>query len=209
MKRALAPILEHKFEFLAVVFVAMVIIYGIATVFDVIPREDTTTQPTSSINEDTKPEEDQRETFIPRTLLIDKLGKKLIVNNPDETRIAVLDEALLSGVVRYPTSAVLNENGTVLIFGHSSYLAVVKNQNFRAFNGINTLAWGDLIRVQSDDSEFVYRVDRVYQLKATADSIPIQWDTKKLVLVTCNSFGTKEDRHIVEASFIDEYPIAQ
>ncbi|OGG61183.1 hypothetical protein A3C87_03475 [Candidatus Kaiserbacteria bacterium RIFCSPHIGHO2_02_FULL_49_34] len=139
----------------------------------------------------------------PNQIIIDKFKKTLTVNNPTTSDIATLDNSLLTGVARYPSSATMNDDGTMLIFGHSSHLAVVKNMNFRAFNDIEDLLWGDTIRVRSDDYEYVYRVDRVYQLKATADSIPMEQGIKKLVLVTCNTFGAKEDRYIVEASFVD------
>ena len=38
------------------------------------------------------------------------------VANPTSTNVEVLDQALLKGAVRYPTSAELGVNGTVLIF---------------------------------------------------------------------------------------------
>lgn len=144
---------------------------------------------------------------LPTKIFFDSLDREVAVLNPASASVAALDNALLSGVVRHPESADLSENGTMFLFGHSSYLPVVHNKNFQAFNGVQNLKWGDTIRVQSADNEYVYRVDRVYQVKASAAEIDIEYGKAKLTLVTCNSFGSKDDRHVVEATLIDSYAI--
>ncbi|MEZ4200358.1 MAG: hypothetical protein R3B69_02055 [Candidatus Paceibacterota bacterium] len=53
---------------------------------------------------------------------ISALGRTVPVLNPASRSVAVLDEALLSGVVRHPDSADFSEPGNILILGHSSYL---------------------------------------------------------------------------------------
>ncbi len=210
----MTPIMTHKREFLFWIFVFMAAIYGVLSAIDFIPNERPLSYVASGAAEtvtDVTPPYETAEpatnTFsgdaTPNQIIIDKFEKTLTVNNPTGSDITTLDNSLLTGVARYPSSATMNEDGTMLLFGHSSHLAVVKNMNFRAFNDIEDLVWGDTIRVRSDDYEYVYRVDRVYQLKATADSIPMESGIKKLVLVTCNNFGAKEDRYIVEASFVD------
>ena len=219
MKNAFILALRHALEFLIWVFIAMFTLYGILSFFDIVPNTrpldmlfpavaTTTPVATPAQHEPVAPAPTPKDG-TPSRLIIDKLEKTLPINNPESTDLTVLDNSLLTGVARYPGSATMKDDGTMLIFGHSSYLAVVHNQNFRAFNGIQSLVWGDLIRIQSDDYEYVYRVDQVTKLKATADSIPLQHTVKQLVLVTCNTFGAKEDRYIVEASFVDSYPIQQ
>lgn len=227
MKNAFSTVIRRAPEFLLWTFVAMFTLYGILSFFDFVPNQRVldflfppSAQETTLNRRANPPTEDENTTPVtpaaavhissdatPSQLIIDKLGKTLPINNPATTDLATLDNSLLTGVSRYPESATMKEDGTMLIFGHSSYLAVVHNQNFRAFNGIQSLVWGDLIRVRSDDTEYVYRVENVYQLKATADSIPIEHTTKQLVLVTCNTFGAKEDRYVVEATFVDSYPL--
>lgn len=125
------------------------------------------------------------------------------VNNPQSTDIDVLNTSLLTGASRYPTSALLGEEGTVLLFGHSSYLPVVHNQNFKAFNGIQNLKEGDTVSVYSADREYRYTVTSVKLMSATTDEIELPPSGKHLALVTCDSFGLKSDRFVVRADFVE------
>ena len=152
------------------------------------------------------PEADATDT-TPNRIIIDALNKEVPVLNPQSRAVADLDAALLDGVVRHPDSADFAREGNMLILGHSSYLPNVLNRNFQAFNGIQELTWGDLIRLQSDDMEYVYRVDRVYQALASEVVVEHRWGTPMLTLATCDSFGSKEDRFIVEASLISSQPL--
>lgn len=145
---------------------------------------------------------------LPDRIFIKKLDKEIKVLNPVSRKVDDLDKALLSGVVRHPDSALLGQDGNVFILGHSSYLPQVYNRNFQAFNGIQNLEWGDTIEVTSGSQMYVYRVDKVY--RATADDatvVPIAGDDKRLILATCNSFGTVSDRFIVEATEISVRPL--
>lgn len=142
------------------------------------------------------------ENTLPLTISIDALETELPVLNPQSRTIAELDAALLSGVVRHPDSATFADEGNMFILGHSSYLPKVNNEYFQAFNGIQNLKWGDTIRVRSADTEYVYQVERVYKAKANELEVPIANTGKRLTLATCNSFGSKDDSHIVEAKFL-------
>ncbi len=141
--------------------------------------------------------------LFPDTIVIDKLDRTIPVLNPTSKTVEDLDASLLYGVVRHPDSATLEQIGTVFVLGHSSYLPTVLNRNFQAFNGIQNLQFGDTIRLQSEEVEYVYRVDRVYRAKAQDVTVPIAGDVQRLVLATCNSFGTVDDRYIVEAGLLE------
>lgn len=144
----------------------------------------------------------------PVRVVADSIGLDVKVNNPASTNLDVLDNALLSGAVRYPTSAELGINGTVLLFGHSSYLPVVHNQSYKAFDGIQNLRTGDEISVYSATREYRYRVTGVMKKSAaTDDSIPLPSDAAHLALVTCNSFGQKSDRFVVTADLAGTYSL--
>ncbi len=136
---------------------------------------------------------------LPNSIYIEKLDRTIKVLNPDSRSIADLDTALLSGVVRHPDSSDLSEDGTVFILGHSSYLPSVINKNFQAFNGIQDLKWGDTITLTSDRYVLTYEVEKVYKAKAEDVTVPIAGTGPRLTLATCNSFGSKDDRYIVEA----------
>lgn len=141
---------------------------------------------------------------LPTAITIKKLDKTVVVHNPASRAITDLDAALLDGVVRHPDSATLDEEGNVFILGHSSYLPNVFNKNFQAFNGIQDLAWGDTIEVDSGEQRYIYRVEKVYRAKAAEVTVPLIDTGHMLTLATCNSFGAKDDRYIVEAKRIDE-----
>lgn len=145
-------------------------------------------------------------TEKPTMIEIPAIDLEVPVNNPNSTDVTVLDEALLTGAVRHPSSSNLGETGNVIIFGHSSYLPVVRNQSFKAFNGIEKLKRGDRILVTGDDRTFVYEVESVMTADAEEDSIPLTVSGSKLTLATCDSFGTKSDRFIVSADLVESYP---
>jgi LPXTG-site transpeptidase (sortase) family protein len=136
---------------------------------------------------------------LPLMINIPKLDKNIKILNPNSRNIVDLDNALLDGVVRHPDSAALNQEGNVFILGHSSYLPRVFNKNFQAFNGIQDLVWGDKIEIFSDNQLFEYRVDKVYKAGAQDTTVPTAGAGHKLTLATCNSFGSVDDRWIVEA----------
>ena len=141
--------------------------------------------------------------------MIPTLERNVPVLNPETNDVTALDNGLLKGLVRHPDSALLGEDGNVLILGHSSYLPNVMNKNFQALNGIQKLKWGDVIELESEGTRYTYRVEKVYQAKASTVTIPTEVTAKRLTLVTCNSFGAKEDRFIVEAKLLSEKTLAR
>lgn len=135
------------------------------------------------------------------------IGLDSSIVNPTSRNIKDLDRALLSGAVRYPGTAELGTNGTMLLFGHSSYLPIVRSRAYKTFNNIQNLEQGDTISVYSDSREYRYQVTDVEQANATVDSITIENNGRYLKLVTCNSFGSKEDRFIVTAVYVGVYEV--
>lgn len=201
--------LEERVVFFFVCMGVIAITYGVLYVLDFLPEK-----PETEVVEEVAKEAPVAEVAqvavdpLPVSIIFDSLDNKEVkILNPETDSVAALDTALLSGVVRHPNSADFKNTGTILILGHSSYLPVVRNKNFQAFNGIQKLVWGDTIRVRSLDTEYVYSVDRVYEAKATDAEIAIQKGVAKLTLATCNSFGTKDDRFVVEATLVDSRPI--
>ena len=215
-KTLIDRLLERQFSFIGVFFVVFFSTYLLLVAIDFIPEPAAKEIETNEIN-DTKTEThqgikqtaaaqtaiaDEMSPVLPEEIYIKKLDKTIEVLNPTSREVADLDAALLSGVVRHPDSAKLGQAGNVFILGHSSYLPAVLNPNFKAFNGIQDLAWGDEIEVISGDTVFVYRVDRVYRAEAQELVVPIAGDENKLTLATCDSFGSVDDRFIVEATQI-------
>ncbi|OGG41885.1 hypothetical protein A2837_01585 [Candidatus Kaiserbacteria bacterium RIFCSPHIGHO2_01_FULL_46_22] len=207
-------ILPRSGVFLAVFFVVMSLGYSVLYAIDFVPEPIATEEKSEetiapSVPEITKQEEEAPEVIetgdpLPTSITIDALDRTITVLNPTSNKISDLDNALLKGVVRHPDSDDLVGPGNILILGHSSYLKNVFNKNFQAFNGIQNLNWGDTIRVKSGDVEYTYKVDRVYKAEASDVSVKTGGDEHKLTLVTCNTFGAKEDRFIVEATLVSK-----
>jgi LPXTG-site transpeptidase (sortase) family protein len=145
---------------------------------------------------------------LPVRVVAAKAGLDVTIKNPSSTDVDTLDQDLLSGAVRYPTSAKLGVNGTVLLFGHSSYLPVVHNQAYKAFDGIQNLKKGDEVSVYSGTLEYRYAVETVTVANADEDVVELRSDAKYLTLVTCDSFTKKTDRFVVTAKFVGAYPLA-
>ncbi len=151
----------------------------------------------------------QGEKEYPVRIEIDKIGVNAPVNNPKSISIDALDQSLLTGAVRYPTSAALNEGGNVYLFGHSSYLKIVHNQAYRTFNGLKDLKVGDEIKVDGPENEYIYTVSTVSLLKDTDAVVNLGQGGNMLTLSTCDTFGEKEDRIIVTAAFSRSYVLSQ
>ncbi len=197
--------LEERVVFFFVVVGVVTLTLGIFAVADFLPEKPASQDVVVEKTDVALPVSTES---LPVKVIIDSLEREVVVLNPDSSAIETLDEALLNGVVRHPDSADLINAGTIFILGHSSYLPNVMNKNFQAFNGTKNLECGDTIRLQSTDMEYVYSVDKVYEAKASDAEVPLQFSEPKLVLATCNSFGTKDDRFIVEASLVSKRKIA-
>ncbi len=144
---------------------------------------------------------------LPTRIVVKKIGLNVVVANPPSTNVDVLDNYLLKGAVRYPTSGRLGENGTVLLFGHSSYLPIVHNQAFKAFDGIQDLKAGDIVSVFSGSTEYRFSVTGVKVADATQDTVPLPQDAQHLTLVTCDSFASKSNRFVVTADLVATNPV--
>lgn len=205
--RGISRIKHHTVGYtLATLVVFVVSVYGLA-LLDLLPEAPSKTVLTASkpvatvTSAPTTPE-------LPVKIEIPAISLAVQVANPDTTDIKQLDTALLSGAVRYPTSGKLGSDGNVIIFGHSSYLPLVNNKAFKAFNEIQKLAVGDEIRVVGETRTYVYAVEQVSRADAGTDAIPLTVTGQTLTLATCNSFAEASDRFIVTARIVESYPNA-
>ncbi len=197
---------KQKLSFLGVFAWVMLVSTGIAGKLDVLPNPpetaaaNTPALAASPLIALAAPEE-------PVAIEIPSLDIEQTIKNPKTTNVAALDQALLTGVVRYPTSALLGAEGNVIIFGHSSYLPIVNNKAFKAFNGIQKLEKGDRIVVTGSTHSYVYAVTAVKQESATKDAIPLTASGYTLTLATCDSFGSAADRFVVVAELVETNPL--
>ena len=212
-----ATIWANKVRFCVAFFAIFTLTYGFFAAIDFLPEPpaDTGVETATTTATTTKAAPMKATTTAiakpvpsaPVSITLPTLDRTVTVLNPASADYAVLDAALLEGVVRHPESAKLGEVGNVLILGHSSHLPTVFNRNYQAFNGIEKLTWGDSIVVSDGKSTFTYRVDKVFEAPASDVVIPTEVTGKRLTLVTCNNFGAKEDRFIVEATLVSTNPV--
>ncbi len=213
-----AAIAERKLAFFTIFFVTIFVTYAFLYIIDFYPEpvsEESvteieeevsaadTTQTVTGVTSPEPIETVESVASLPQSITIEKLDRTVPVNNPQSREIADLDQSLLSGVVRHPDSATFREDGNIFILGHSSYLPNVLNRNFQAFNGVQNLTWGDMIYLDSADTRYTYRVNKVYEAKASEVVVPFTPGEARLTLATCNSFASKDDRYIVEAVLLE------
>ncbi|MEK7602456.1 MAG: sortase [Patescibacteria group bacterium] len=206
-RKGSSPILERKWSFLGLtlfVFLSSFIVLGF---FDLVPNSTTLTDTASATGPIASATAKVPGEF-PTKIQIPSINLVASVANPTTADPAVLDQNLLVGAVRYPTSGLLGTPGAnVVMFGHSSYLPVVHNQAFKTFDGIQNLKTGDQILVTGKDRVYIYAVETVASASAKKDGIPLSVSGNKLTLVTCDSFASKSDRFVVIAKLVGSYPV--
>lgn len=143
----------------------------------------------------------------PDRLIIPKIAVDTFVSNPQTRDVAVLDAELLKGVVHYPGSGSLGGNDNIFLFGHSSNWPVVRNQAFKSLNGLDKLVIGDAIKVRSGSREYLYKVFAVTLADSKQSLITISKGRRMVTISTCDTFGQKSDRIVVEAAYERDYEI--
>jgi len=137
----------------------------------------------------------------PTRIVIEKIGVDAVVANPNTTSVATLDDYLKEGAVRYPGSGIIGR-GNMFLFGHSTGLAVVRNQAYKTFNGLKDLQIGDLIKIYGSSKLYTYKVTSVILVDENKALVEFGNNKNMLTLSTCNTFGAKSERYVVEAEFI-------
>ena len=138
----------------------------------------------------------------PTRIVIDKVGVDVSVSNPNTTDVKTLDEYLLKGAVHYPGSGSIGL-GNMFIFAHSAEAYVIlHNLNLKAFNKLEDLKKGDIVKVYDSSDIYVYEVSSVTLVDENKALVDFSNQKNMLTLSTCNTFGAKTDRYVVEADYI-------
>jgi LPXTG-site transpeptidase (sortase) family protein len=147
---------------------------------------------------------ESQERFVvgtsPNSISIPKIDMQWDIEKPSSPHIDALNDALDIGPVYYPGSGFV-ESGNVFLFGHSSYLPIVNNKAYKAFNDIQKLSIGDEIFLEAKGKTYVYSVTKVELKDADDAEITLNQTGRHLTLSTCNVFGQKSDRWVVDAIF--------
>ena len=146
--------------------------------------------------------------FRAPAIIIPRIGVDAELIFPESADFNVLNAALSRGPVHFPGSALPGEEGNVFIFAHASELPVVKNPAYKVFSGLRKLTPGDIVKIQSGALVYRYRVLSLTRRKADDAKIDLGSRKKMLTLSTCDVFGGKEFRWVVEAEFAGSYSLA-
>jgi len=136
--------------------------------------------------------------LIPNHISIPKIGVDSSIVIPQGVDVAVLDNALTKGAVYYPGSGTL-QGGNMFLFGHSTNWKVVNNEAYRTFNGLDKLVIGDEIELKSGDKTYTYAVRTVKRASENDALVNFASSGQSLTISTCDTFGRKQDRWVVEA----------
>ncbi len=189
-------IYQEKFSFLLTFFIVFLLTFSTLYLFGFVPEEFK-----SIIGRYPGKEYTVGSGQLPMLIQIPKIDVNVQIYNPSTTTLPVLNDYLTKGAVHYPGSGLLGGNGNMYIFGHSSTLSVVHNQAYKAFNNIQHLVVGDTISVFSENAEYVYKVKVVKKVDANKELVEFKTDSRMLTLSTCDLFGVRSDRFVVEAEF--------
>lgn len=141
------------------------------------------------------------------SIIIPAAGIEAAIVFPAGNDFETLNRSLASGVVHYPGSTLPGEVGNILLFGHSSRLPAVRNPAYAAFNRLADLAIGDIVRIRHGGAEHWYRVTSSRIQAADDARIALDHTGRRLTLATCTTFGSRENRFVIEAEYLASYPI--
>lgn len=138
----------------------------------------------------------------PDRIVIPKIGVDSIIQQPNSPDVTVLDQALSKSAVHYPGSGSI-EQGNIFIFGHSADLFTgVQNAAYKVFNNLSKLTVGDTIELIADGEVYTYKVTRLVLVDKDDALVRFDSERRTLTISTCNTFGAREERWVVEAELV-------
>lgn len=205
---ALHEIAQRPLSFAAVFFMFFVMLYVLLSAVGATP--DPLAQTSDAAPQTTNQTAATENPELPVRITAKSINLDVKVVNPTTTDVAQLDESLKQGAARYPSTAQLGQEGTMVLFGHSSYLPITTSY-YKTFDGIQNLKHGDVVSVYSATTEYRYAVTGVRIADANDaqnDTIDLPQQGQHLTLITCDSFAQKSNRFIVTADFVGAYALA-
>lgn len=134
---------------------------------------------------------------------IPKIGIKAPIVFSENNSEEEFEKALKKGVLHYPESALPDEEGTIVILGHSAPPNWPKIDYDWVFNDLNELSSGDEIYIYFNQSQYIYRVTQQFFLNP-GQNVPQSLTNSKymLNLLSCWPPGKDQKRIAVEAELI-------
>lgn len=142
-------------------------------------------------------------------VIIPKINVELPVDfSQTSTNEDTIENALESGVVHYPTTALPGQNGNAAFFGHSSNNIFNKGKYKFAFVLLHELVPGDTFYITNQNKVYVYKVISKTVVDPTDVGVlgPVAGQTATATLITCDPPGTSARRLIVVGQQISPDP---
>jgi sortase A len=119
--------------------------------------------------------------------------------------VATGDTDLTNHLVQYGTHVLPPDNGTTVIFGHSTLPQFFKQQDYKTiFSKLYTLKKHDTILLTVKSKSYTYTIKKIRVVKPSDLSMFEQLpDTSHLILVTCTPPGTTWKRLVIESELTD------
>lgn len=114
-----------------------------------------------------------------------------------------IQQALKSGVVHYPGTALPGEKGNVVITGHSSFYAWDAGRFKDVFALLHEIVPGDKIFLFHNQKRYIYEVFDIRVVKPNEIDVLGQTKDERLTLITCTPLGTNLKRLIVTAKRVN------
>ncbi len=138
--------------------------------------------------------------FSNNFIKIPKLGLKAPIAFAQNNDLETLRQALQEGVLYYPSSVLPNEQGDIIILGHSAPLLWPEVNYDKVFNGLNTLEKGDKIKLFFNGWSYLYQVEEKFFVEGGEEIMPTnQTKDSFLFLISCWPLGSREKRIIIKA----------
>ncbi|MFA5301021.1 MAG: sortase [Lutibacter sp.] len=140
----------------------------------------------------------EKELLLPEKIYIPQALVDAPIVISQSTEEESLQADLEKGVIYLPGSSALNENGTMVIMGHSSAYPWYKGEYGSVFALLNKLNIGDEFTVFSKNKSFIYRVESK-EIKAPKDLIfEKNKNNAVLYLVSCWPINTAWKRIVIK-----------
>ncbi|HVZ12610.1 MAG TPA: sortase [Patescibacteria group bacterium] len=120
----------------------------------------------------------------------------------DNATVSTRDYDLDHHLVQYLGTAIPGQNGTAVIFGHSTIPAWFDQKNYKTiFATLHTIKVGDEINITVQGTQFKYKIFSIVITSPDDTNILSQsFDHSYITLVTCTPPGTIWKRLIIHAS---------
>jgi len=127
------------------------------------------------------------------------VGSDALINKDWEKLEQQIQEALRDGVVHYPSSAFPDENGNVVITGHSSYFPWDPGRFKDVFALLHQVQVGDNVYMYYHQKKYSFEVYETKVVLPNQVDVLTQSGENRLTLITCTPVGTNLKRLIVLA----------